>query len=227
MRSTLVLILAALTYQAASADNCPDLVSTPNASFDLGAHIFKYGDRALPKAKEILASRRAQGCDAANSPECNNAIELAAKTVDTLTACNAKKTNQVSSHPQVSESIQKDSKPKAAQHDASSSSVTGQKTRELRSEKNVLNEARGAPGCSYLTKYVPGATHKPDTYICIKGGTRKCEFMGKNEKQENIYDWLIISDSSCIHLGNWIDIDKVELEAANARKPLGELIQGD
>ncbi|SMQ30423.1 hypothetical protein SAMN04488483_5422 [Pseudomonas helmanticensis] len=218
MRSTLILMLTTLTYQAASAENCPNLVSTANGSFDLRAHIFNYGDRALPKAREILENRRAQGCAAANSLECHNAIELAAKTVDTLTACNTKKMHHIPAQSQIPQSIQKDSIQNPVQKDTGSSTIARQKKVESRDKKNIPEEVGGASGCPYLTKYLPGANHKPDTYVCINGGTRKCELMGKNEKQEIIYDWVIVSDTSCVHLGDWIDIDQVERDAANSRK---------
>ncbi|WP_406227111.1 hypothetical protein ACI7YU_18750 [Pseudomonas siliginis] len=225
MRSTLILMLTTLTYQAASAENCPNLVSTANGSFDLRTHIFEYGDRALPKAREILENRHAQGCDAANSLECHNAIELAAKTVDALTACNTQQMHHIADQSRVPQSIQKDPIQMPVQKDTGS--IGRQKKAVSRDNKTMSNEVGATSGCSYLTKYLPGASHKPNTYICIKGGTRKCELMGKNEKQEIIYDWIIVSDTSCIQLGDWIDIDQVELEAANSRKFQRQLIHGD
>lgn len=93
-----------------------------------------------------------------------------------------------------------DEKNGIVQTDSSSSKAAYVRTQSL-GKNQVSKEVPSAAGCSYLTRSVPEATHKPDTYICINGCTRKCELMGKNERDQNVYNWVIIIDASCIHLG--------------------------
>jgi hypothetical protein len=139
-----------------------------------------------------------------------------------LTACvNSQSPNVIPPHPPGSQTSQKKTKNYSTQEAANKSETTSkQQQNEAQRANSNFNEHKDVEtgGCSYLTKYVPGAFHKLNTYVCIRGGTKRCELMGKNEKQETIYDWVTISDTSCIHDGDWIDIDKVELDAANSKK---------
>lgn len=177
MRSTLIILLTTLSYQVALAESCPDLVSTANSSFNLQEYIAQYGDQALSKARERLENRRKQGCDtASNYLECHTAIELAAKAVDTLASCNSTQPpNHILADSLTSQTSQKKTKHKPAQETSNNSAtIAKQQNIEEHTENPKLNEHKDIEtnGCPYLTKYAPGAFHKLNTHVCIRGGTK-------------------------------------------------------
>lgn len=225
MRFISAFIFATVTFQSALADDCPDVVSTAHGSFNLRALINQYGDRALDKAREGLDGSRIQDCDTVvNSLECHAAIELSAKAVQTLLDCTAPQSPNEDNARTPARTTNKNTKQKAAQ-DASKDSATNPWAQE--NKENSDSEVKNVEtlGCPYLIQNIPSAYHRPNVYVCINGGTKKCEIAGKNSRQSIIYEWKDVSDSSCIHGVGWIDINAVELNAANSKKSTKTLRQ--
>ncbi|QVW21924.1 hypothetical protein KJF94_18780 [Pseudomonas hormoni] len=223
MRSVLMIIVTALSWQFAYADGCPDDISTSQGSFSLRTFIILHGDQSLATARKQLETSSNQNCDTtAKNEACKASREALAKVVDTLTACaNPQSQSQKAARTPTAKTNQPNSKQKSAQ-EPSKSSINNVLAQNDRHSENSANENfksnDEANGCSYLTQYVPGAFHKLNTYVCIGNSTKRCEIMGKNAKQEVIYDWLAVSDTSCIHGDGWIDINAVELNTLNSRK---------